>query len=145
SSISDQVVFPRAPVGAVQAFDARTGRRAWRWDPMPAEGQPGAETWDSAGRATTGHMNVWSSMTVDTARGLLYLPVSTASNDWYGGGRPGDNLFAESLVCLDARTGALVWHFQMVRHGLWDYDPAAPPNLVTITWNGAPRDIVTLP
>lgn len=145
SSISDQVVFPLAPVGEVQAFDARTGRRVWRWDPMPATGQPGSETWDSAGRASTGHMNVWSAMTVDTTRGLLYLPVSTASNDWYGGQRPGDNLFAESLVCLDARTGTLVWHFQMVRHGLWDYDPAAPPNLVTINWNGTPRDIVTLP
>jgi quinoprotein glucose dehydrogenase len=145
SSISDKVVYPQDPVGDVQAFDARTGRRVWRWDPMPAEGQPGSETWDSAGRASTGHMNVWSAMTVDTARGLVYLPVSTASNDWYGGQRPGDNLFAESLVCLDARTGTLVWHFQMVRHGLWDYDPAAPPNLVTITWNGAPRDIVTVP
>lgn len=145
SSISDQVVYPGGPVGDVQAFDVRTGRRAWRWHPMPDAGQPGAETWDSAGRATNGHMNVWSAMTVDTARGLLYLPVSTASNDWYGGARPGDNLFAESLVCLDARTGAMVWHFQMVRHGLWDYDPAAPPNLVTINWNGAPRDIVTLP
>jgi quinoprotein glucose dehydrogenase len=145
SSISDQLVHDRDPSGDVQAFDARTGRRLWRWDPMPAEGQPGAESWDSAGRASTGHMNVWSAMTVDTARGLLYLPVSTASNDWYGGRRPGDNLFGESLVCLDAMTGELVWHFQMVRHGLWDYDPAAPPNLVTIPWNGAPRDIVTVP
>ncbi|MFN2316275.1 MAG: PQQ-binding-like beta-propeller repeat protein [Gemmatimonadales bacterium] len=145
SSISDQLVHAQDPPGDVQAFDARTGRRLWRWDPMPGEGQPGSESWDSAGRATSGHMNVWSAMTVDTARGLLYLPVSTASNDWYGGRRPGDNLFGESLVCLDALTGELVWHFQMIRHGLWDYDPAAPPNLVTIDWNGVPRDIVTVP
>ncbi len=145
SSISDELVHAQDPGGDVQAFDARTGRRVWRWDPMPAAGEPGSETWDSLGRARTGHMNVWSAMTVDTARGLLYLPVSTASNDWYGGQRPGDNLFAESLVCLDALTGTLVWHFQMVRHGLWDYDPAAPPNLVTINWKGTARDIVTVP
>lgn len=145
SSISDQVVHAKDPPGDIRAFDVRTGQQVWRWDPLPSEGQPGAESWDSAGRAGTGHMNVWSFMTVDTVRGLLYLPVSTASNDWYGGDRPGDNLYAESLVCLDALTGELVWHYQLVRHGLWDYDPAAPPNLATVIRNGDTLDIVTLP
>lgn len=145
SAVSDNLVFPRDPPGDVQAFDARTGRRLWRWDPVPAVGQPGAESWDSAGRATAGHLNVWAPMTVDTARGLVFLPVSTPSNDYYGGNRPGANLYAESLVCLEAATGRLVWHQQLVHHGLWDYDPAAPPNLATITRDGRPRDIVTLP
>lgn len=145
SAVSDNLVFPRDPPGDVQAFDARTGRRLWRWDPVPAAGHPGAETWDSVGRATAGHLNVWAPMTVDTARGLVYLPVSTPSNDYYGGNRPGANLHAESLVCLDAATGRLVWHRQLVHHGLWDYDPAAPPNLATITRDGRTLDIVTLP
>ena len=81
-------------------------------------------------------------MTLDEARGLLYLPTSTPSSDYYGGERPGANLFAESLVCLDAATGKMKWHFQMVHHGLWDYDNPAPPNLVTITVNGRRIDAV---
>ena len=81
-------------------------------------------------------------MTLDAARGLLYLPTSTPSSDYYGGERPGANLFAESLVCLDAATGKMKWHFQTVHHGLWDYDNPAPPNLVTITVNGQRIDAV---
>ncbi len=81
-------------------------------------------------------------MTLDAARGLLYLPTSTPSSDYYGGERPGANLFAESLVCLDAATGRMKWHFQTVHHGLWDYDNPAPPNLVTITVNGRRIDAV---
>ena len=81
-------------------------------------------------------------MALDTARGLLYLPTSTPTSDYYGGGRPGANLFAESLVCLDAATGKMKWHFQMVHHGLWDYDIPAQPNLVTITVNGRRIDAV---
>jgi len=85
---------------------------------------------------------VWAPMSLDEARGLLYMPVSTPSNDYYGGRRPGANLFAESIVCLDANTGQRKWHYQIVHHGLWDYDPASPPNLVTITVDGKRVDAV---
>ena len=81
-------------------------------------------------------------MSLDAERGLLYMPVSTPSNDYYGGRRPGSNLFAESIVCLDAKTGQRKWHYQIVHHGLWDYDPASPPNLVTITVDGKRIDAV---
>jgi glucose dehydrogenase len=130
SAVADQITFPRDPPGDVQAFDARTGRRVWRWDPVPGPGEPGRETWAGGSADSTGHANVWSMMSADTARGLVYLPVSAASNDWYGGARGGDDLFAESLVCLDARTGHRVWHAQLVHHGLWDYDLPAAPSLV---------------
>jgi quinoprotein glucose dehydrogenase len=89
-----------------------------------------------------GHTNVWAPMTLDEDRGLLYLPVSTPGNDFYGGQRPGANVFAESLVCLDAATGRRKWHYQIVHHGVWDYDLASPPNLVTITVGGTRVDAV---
>ena len=104
--------------------------------PIPQPGEFGNETWGNESWKITGHTNVWAPMSLDEQRGLLYLPVSTPSNDYYGGRRPGANLFAESLVCLDAATGKRKWHFQIVHHGLWDYDPASPPNLVTITVDG---------
>ena len=103
---------------------------------------PGAETWENESWRKNGHANVWAPMALDAARGLLYLPTSTPSSDYYGGGRPGANLFAESLVCLDAATGKMKWHFQTVHHGLWDYDNPAQPNLVTITVNGRRIDAV---
>jgi quinoprotein glucose dehydrogenase len=84
-------------------------------------------------------------MSVDTKRGLVFLPVSTPSNDWYGGDRKGDNLFAESVVALNAATGKRVWHYQVVHHGLWDYDLPAPPVLATMQWHGKPRDVVIVP
>jgi quinoprotein glucose dehydrogenase len=87
---------------------------------------------------------VWAPFTVDVTRGLVYLPVSTPSNDWYGGERPGDNLFAESIVCLDANTGKRVWHYQIVRHGLWDYDLPTAPILTTIRKDGRARDVAVL-
>ncbi|MGE5834056.1 MAG: PQQ-binding-like beta-propeller repeat protein, partial [Acidobacteriota bacterium] len=90
----------------------------------------------------TGHTNVWPPFTLDAERGLVYLPVSTPSNDYFGGRRPGANLFGESIVCLDAATGVRKWHFQIVHHGLWDYDPASAPNLVTMTVNGRRLDAV---
>src|SRR5262249_47540573 len=92
--------------------------------------------------AFTGHTNVWAPMTLDESRGLLYLPVSTPSNDFYGGRRPGKNLFAESLVCLEAATGKRKWHYQLVHHGLWDYDLPSPPALVTIPVDGKRIDAV---
>lgn len=142
SAVGDQLVYERDPPGDVQAFDARTGARLWRWDPVPPPGDPDRATWGGTSAEFTGHANVWSFITVDTARGLAYLPVGAASNDWYGGARPGDNRWAESLVCLDIRTGAVRWARQLVRHGLWDYDPAAPPLLATVVVDGTARDLV---
>jgi glucose dehydrogenase len=136
SQVPDRVQISD-PVGYVQAFNARTGKRAWTFSVVPQSAKdPGADTWANESWRKNGHANVWAPMALDTARGLLYLPTSTPSSDYYGGGRPGANLFAESLVCLDAATGKMKWHFQTVHHGLWDYDNPAQPNLVTITVNG---------
>src|SRR5262245_49392107 len=131
------------PVGYVQAFNARTGRRAWTFSVIPQSAtDQGAESWGNESWRRNGHANVWAPMTLDEARGLLYLPTSTPSSDYYGGDRPGANLFAESLVCLDAATGKMKWYFQMVHHGLWDYDNPTAPNLVTITVGGRRIDAV---
>jgi quinoprotein glucose dehydrogenase len=142
SQVPDRVQLPD-PVGYVQAFNARTGKRVWTFSVIPQSAKdPGAETWENESWRRNGHGNVWAPMALDEARGLLYLPTSTPSSDYYGSARPGANLFAESLVCLDAATGKMKWHFQMVHHGLWDYDNPAPPNLVTITVNGKRIDAV---
>ena len=142
SQIPDRVQVAD-PVGYVQAFNARTGKRAWTFAVTPqSPTDPGAETWANDSWRKNGHANVWAPMALDAARGLLYLPTSTPSSDYYGGGRPGANLFAESLVCLDAATGKMKWHFQTVHHGLWDYDNPAQPNLITITVNGRRIDAV---
>ena len=142
SQVPDRVQLPD-PLGYVQAFNARTGKRVWTFSVIPQSAKdPGAETWENESWRQNGHGNVWAPMTLDEARGLLYLPTSTPSSDYYGGERPGANLFAESLVCLDAATGKIKWHFQMVHHGLWDYDNPAAPNLVTITVDGRRIDAV---
>jgi quinoprotein glucose dehydrogenase len=103
---------------------------------------PGAETWENESWRRNGHANVWAPMALDEQRGLIYLPTSTPTSDYYGGGRPGANLFAESLVCLDAATGQMKWHFQTVHHGLWDWDLPTQPNLVTLTVGGRRIDAV---
>lgn len=142
SQVPDRVQVPD-PVGYVQAFNARTGKRVWTFSVIPqSPNDPGAETWENESWRTNGHGNVWAPMALDQARGLLYLPTSTPSSDYYGGKRPGANLFAESLVCLDAATGKMKWYFQTVHHGLWDWDIPAPPNLVTIRVNGQRIDAV---
>ena len=142
SQVPDRVQLPD-PVGYVQAFNARTGKRMWTFSVIPQSSKdPGAETWENESWRTSGHGNVWAPMALDEARGLLYLPTSTPSSDYYGGQRPGANLFAESLVCLDAATGRLKWYFQTVHHGLWDWDIPTQPNLVTITVNGQRIDAV---
>jgi quinoprotein glucose dehydrogenase len=145
SSIGDHLAYPNDPPGDVQAFNARTGLRVWGFSPIPWAGQSGNETWEAGAAERTGHANVWAPITLDVPRGLVYLPVSTPSNDWYGGARKGANLFSESIVCLNARTGALVWYYQTAHHGLWDYDLAAPPTLVRITVRGKPIDAVAVP
>jgi glucose dehydrogenase/peptidoglycan/xylan/chitin deacetylase (PgdA/CDA1 family) len=127
---------PRGPSGDVRAFDARTGREVWRFHTIPRPGDPGHETWgDTAWQRRTG-ANVWTRMTVDEARGLVFLPVGSASYDFYGGDRPGSNLFANSLVALDAATGRRRWHAQLVHHDIWDFDPPAQPILVDIARGG---------
>jgi quinoprotein glucose dehydrogenase len=145
NGVADRLTYRGDPPGDVQAFDARTGARVWRWSPIPQAGEFGNATWEDSAWARVGHTNVWAPFTVDTARGLVFLPVSTPGNDYYGGARKGDNLFAESVVCLDARTGTRVWHFQTVHHGLWDYDLPAPPLLATIDRDGHPQDLVAVP
>jgi quinoprotein glucose dehydrogenase len=121
----------------------RTGERVWTFSVIPQSAKdPGADTWENESWRANGHGNVWAPMALDEARGLLYLPTSTPTSDYYGGQRPGANLFAESLVCLDAASGIMKWHFQTVHHGLWDWDIPAQPNLVTITVNGQRIDAV---
>ena len=139
SSISDGPRYKTAPPGDIRGFDVRTGELRWTFHTVPQEGEFGNEAWEDDSWTYTGNANAWSIMSADQELGYVYLPIGTPTNDWYGGHRLGDNLFAESLVCLDAATGERVWHFQMVHHGLWDYDLPAAPTLVDITVDG--RDI----
>lgn len=142
NGVGDRLVYKNDPPGDIRAFDARTGRLVWKFHTIPQRGEPGHETWPEGATATTGHTNAWAPMTLDDTRGLLYVPVGTPSNDFYGGTRLGAGLYGESLVCLDAATGKKKWHFQLAHHGLWDYDPPSPPNLVTVTVNGKRIDAV---
>lgn len=144
SGMPDNRVYRKNPPGDVQAFDVITGQRVWSFHTIPQRGEYGNDTWEDESWSYTGSTNVWAPFTIDAQRGLVYLPVSTPNNDFYGGHRKGDNLFAESIVCLDAKTGKRVWHFQTVRHGVWDYDLPAPPNLVTIEVEGKEIDAVAV-
>ena len=146
NGVADKLIYPNDPPGDVQAFDVRSGKRVWSFSPVPRERRdPATATWANESWRNVGHTNVWAPMSIDELRGFLYLPVSTPSNDWYGGARKGDNLYAESIVCLDARNGERVWHFQTVHHGLWDYDLPAAPVLATVNVNGRTRPIVAVP
>lgn len=137
SSIHDGPRFQnQLPPGHVRGFNARTGEQMWIFHTIPQGEERGAETWENEAWRSAGATNVWTSMSADPDTGYVYLPTSTPNNDWYGAHRLGDNLYAESLVCLDAATGEVVWHFQMVHHGLWDYDLPAAPNLLDITVDG---------
>ena len=127
SAISDGIPKLGAPPGDVRGYDPRTGAQKWRFNTVPQEGEFGAETWLDGSSKTHGNANVWTLMSCDPELGYVYLPVSTTNHDYYGGTRPGNNLFSESIVALDARTGSRVWHYQLTHHGLWDYDlPTAP-------------------
>ena len=130
------------PPGDVQAFDARSGEKVWEFHTIPLEDEYGNETWESDAWKKYGAANIWATMTADEELGYLYLPVSTASHDYYGGERPGDNLFSESVVCLQAETGERVWHYQLVHHGLWDYDPPVAPLLLDVVVAGQERKVV---
>jgi quinoprotein glucose dehydrogenase len=142
NGVGDRLTYKHDPPGDVRAFDARTGKQVWSFHTIPQAGEFGNDTWGNDSWKFTGHTNVWAPFTLDERRGLLYLPVSTPSNDFYGGNRPGNNLFGEALVCLDANTGARKWHFQIVHHGLWDYDLSTAPVLATITVDGKKIDAV---
>jgi quinoprotein glucose dehydrogenase len=142
NGVGDRLAYKGDPPGDVRAFDARTGKQVWRFNTVPGAGEPFNDTWGNESWKTAGHTNVWAPMALDETRGLLYLPVSTPSNDFYGGDRPGANVYGESLVCLDAATGVRKWHFQIVHHGLWDYDPASAPALVTMRVEGRRVDAV---
>jgi quinoprotein glucose dehydrogenase len=122
--------------GHIRGFDVRTGRRKWIFHTIPTPGEFGNDTWENDSWAVAGNTGVWPPMSADDELGYLYLPVETPTNDWYGGHRLGNNLFAESLVCLDAATGKRIWHYQLVHHGVWDYDTVAPPMLIDITMGG---------
>lgn len=120
------------PSGDVRAFDVRSGKLVWRFHTVPQPGQTGHETWQSHGWQDRTGANVWSIMTVDAERGLLFLPIGSPAYDFYGGDRKGQNLYGNSLVALHAATGEIAWHFQFVHHDVWDYDPPAPPALITV-------------
>ena len=139
SSISDGPRNMTAPPGDVRAFDVRTGRQRWTFHTVPQAGELGNETWEDGSWEYTGNTNVWTTMSADPELGYVYLPIGTPTNDWYGGHRPGDNLFGESLVAVEAATGERVWHFQVVHHGLWDYDLPAAPALVDAVVEGEER------
>ena len=142
---SQMPALKEAPPGDVRGYDVRTGEQLWIFHTIPKEGEHGNDTWltnvdeDRPSWVYTGNTNMWAWASGDDELGYVYLPLSTPTGDWYGGHRHGDNLFAESLVCLDAKTGERVWHFQAVHHGLWDYDFPTAPNLVDIIVDG--RDV----
>lgn len=132
-----------APPGFIRGYDVRTGELLWTFYTIPRKGEFGNDTWENNAWQYTGNTGVWTVMSADLEKGYVYLPVESPSHDFYGGQRLGDNLFAESLVCLDAKTGKRVWHYQMVHHPLWDYDLPAAPILGDITIDGKNIPTVT--
>ena len=136
NSIGDSSRTRRMPPGDVQAYDVRTGRKLWTFHTIPREYEAGYETWLNGSAEYTGNANVWAGMAYDPELDYVYMATSTPTNNFYGGERPGDNLYAESIICVEAQTGARVWHFQAIHHGIWDYDFAAMPVLGDITVDG---------
>ena len=131
-----------AAPGDVRAFDVRTGAVRWIFHTIPRPGEFGADSWPEDAWQTAGGANSWAGISLDRERELVFVPTGSAAPDFYGGDRPGDNLFANSLIALDANTGERRWHFQLVRHDLWDRDLPAPPNLVTVERRGEVIDAV---
>jgi quinoprotein glucose dehydrogenase len=131
--------------GLVRAFDVRTGKQLWRFNTIPAPGEFGNDTWENGSWATNGNVGVWTQITVDEELGLVYLPVETPSSDFFGGHRPGNNLFAESLVCVDLKTGQRKWHFQLVHHPIWNFDNSSAAILADINVDGRAIKAVALP
>ena len=136
SSIHDAPTHKEWPRGDINGFDVRTGKRLWTLHSIPQKGEFGNDTWGDDSATYTGSTNVWTNMSADEELGYVYLPFGTPTDDFYGGHRPGANLFAESLVALEARSGKRVWHFQAVHHGVWDYDFPSAPVLADIRVDG---------
>ncbi len=133
---------PQGPSGDVRGFDARTGKERWRFHTVPRPGESGNDTWGGESWRDRGGLNAWSIMTADEKRGMVFLPLTSPSYDYYGGDRPGANLFGDSVVALDCSTGKRIWHFQTVHHNLWDYDLPSSPVLVTVRHDGKMVDAV---
>ncbi len=131
--------------GLARAYDAKTGKKIWQFNTIPYPGQFGNDTWEKGSWEWTGNVGVWTQITVDPEAGLVYLPVETPTIDTYGGNRPGNNLFAESLVAVDLKTGVRKWHFQLVHHPIWDHDISSAPLLIDATIDGKPRKLVAQP
>jgi quinoprotein glucose dehydrogenase len=131
--------------GLVRAYDVRTGKKLWQFNTIPRPGEFGNATWENNSWAVNGNTGVWNQITVDEDLGLVYLPVETPSSDYYGGHRPGNNLFAESVVCLDLKTGQRKWHYQLVHHPIWNFDISAAPILADINVDGRAIKAVAQP
>ena len=140
-----QVITHNNTKGLVRAFDVRTGKPLWTFNTIPRPGEFGNETWENDSWAVNGNAGVWTQITVDEDAGLVYLPVEDPTSDQYGGHRPGNNLFADSLVCVDLRTGVRKWHFQVAHHPIWDYDLSSAAILADINVNGRAIKAVALP
>lgn len=134
SLVSDR--DPQGPPGDIRAFDIRTGREVWRFHTVPRDGEAGEETWEKGSRADRGGVNAWSLLSVDPERGLVFLPLTSPSYDFWGGDRKGANLYGNSVVALEAATGKLRWHYQTVHHDIWDYDLPAQPVLCDVLRDG---------
>ena len=122
--------------GAIRGYDVRTGELLWKFNTIPRPGDFGSETWRNDSASYTGNAGAWATLSADLERGIVYVPVEAATGDMYGGHRPGDNLFTQSLVALDAKTGERLWHFQFVHHDVWDYDPPTGPVLAELVVDG---------
>jgi quinoprotein glucose dehydrogenase len=131
-----------SPAGDIRAYDVRTGALVWTFHTVPRPGEFGYDTWPAGAHAYAGGVNNWGEMTIDAARGIVFVPLGSPTHDLYGGDRAGSNLFGNSLVALDARTGKRLWHFQTVHHDVWDYDLAAAPKLLTVRHAGRSVDVV---
>lgn len=135
--------YTSAP-GDIRAFDVRTGALVWTFHTIPRAGELGADTWPADARAKIGGANDWAELSVDPASGIVYVPTSSGKYNFYGGHRLGDNLFANSILALDARTGRRLWHFQMVHHDIWDVDNNSAPQLTTVQHGGKRVDVVAV-
>jgi quinoprotein glucose dehydrogenase len=146
-ALGEGLVIPthNNPKGVIRAFDVRTGKKLWEFNTIPRPGEFGHDTWLENSWAYNGKVGLWTQIAVDEELGLVYLPVETPASDLYGGHRPGGNLFAESLVCVDLKTGKRKWHFQIVHHPLWNLDMGAAPLLADLTIEGRPVKAVALP